>query len=402
MKSISNIVIGIGEDGGMGIQQCSDDLIGTKQLREIKETILDIHLAEHEPKYALCVKPLKNEWIVFSKVTRIEHSEVESRPHTMQHQYVMKFSDFLDSVKTKMDDDLVKEKNTLSILRGFYQEEKWNLFCNLVIARQKKIKIALGVEDNFIRENFMADMYRLLPNDYALNTSMVSAGICPQTLFHFRLVSETGADDLRQYKYVPLKTFLRSNIVKKEYSNLKKLVLAPNKIRDEFYASKHMNPYPAYDCLMSFSAMEHAAKKFLEDKNMLAEPERDFQELKRVVLEEKEMVAELLDSYKRVEKRDKRFEMLLKEILAWRNNEFRMGHEMNFWKLDEIMRNVGVVPFQSEEGYMYDPEKHEEEEILPCDEEDKMCRIVKSCAPGYFFQGKVLLREDVIVYKGGV
>ena len=54
--------------------------------------------------------------------------------------------------------------------------------------------------------------------------------------------------------------------------------------------------------------------------------------------------------------------MLLKEILAWRNNEFKMGHEMNFWKLDEIVRNVGVVPFQSEEGYMYDPEKHEEEE----------------------------------------
>ena len=260
MEFISNVVIGIGEDGGMGVLHCSEDLVGSKQLREIKDTIMDIHLAEHEPSYALCVKPLKNEWIVFSKVTRIEHSEVESRPHTAQNQFVMKLHNFLDSVKTKMDD------NSLSVLKGLYQEEKWNLFCNLIIARQKNIKIALGVGDNCNRENLMKDIYRLLPNDYALNTSMLTAGICPQTQFHFRFVSETGADDLRQYKYVPLKSFLRKNTAEKDYPNLKKLVLAPNKLRDEFYASKHMNLYPKYDHLMCFSAMEHAAKMFLEDK----------------------------------------------------------------------------------------------------------------------------------------
>ena len=396
MGSIGNVVIGIGEGGGMGIQHCSESLIGSKQIREIKETILDIHLAEHEPNYAWCVKPLKNKWIVFSKVTRVEHSEVEPRPHTTQHQDVMEFKDFLESVKTRMND------NSVSTGKGFYQEEKWNLFCNLIFARQKNIKIALGVGEYINREQLMADMYRILPNDYALNTSMLSAGICPQTRFHFRLVTETGADDLRQYKYVALNRFLRSNPIDEEYPNLKKLVLAPNHIRDEFYASEHMNLYPEYNYLMCFSAMEHAAKLFLEDKDMLADSEKDFQELKRVVLDEKEMVTQLLDSYKRAEIRDKRFKIFLKEILIWRNNEFRMGHEMSFWKLDEIMKNAGVVSFQSEEGCMFDPEKHELEELVICDDEEKMGRIVKSAAPGYIFQGKVLLREDVVAYKGGV
>ena len=114
------------------------------------------------------------------------------------------------------------------------------------------------------------------------------------------------------------------------------------------------------------------------------------------------MVSQLLDSYKRAEKRDKRFEQLLKEILIWRNNEFRMGHEMSLWKLDEIMKYAGAVSFQSKEGCMYDPERHEAEVILSCDDEEKMGKIAKSSAPGYIFQGKVLLNEDVVVYRGGI
>lgn len=419
-------VIGIGENGGMGIQCCSENLVGSKQMKEVRETIFDIHLMEEGPNQAFCMKTLENQWVAISKVTRVECSGAESRPHTLQHLHIMTFDDYLHSLKMKMNSDEwnrsffcgpmeevheyaaegkldfpddLQEKRALSVFKGLYQEEKWNLFLNLIYARQKNIKIALGVDESVNREEFMADIYRFLPNDYALNTSMLTAGTCPQTLFHLRFVSNTGEDDLRHYKYVSLASFLRTKLGDKEYPNLKRIVLAPNKLRDEFYASKHMNRCPEYDHLMSFSAMEHAAKNFLEDKKMLTEPEKDFEELKRVVLEGKEMVAELLDVHRRVEKKDRRFEMLLKEILVWRNNELKMGHEVSLWKLDEILRNAGAVPFCSEENSMFDPGKHEVVRISPCNEAEQTGHIAESLAQGYWFQGKVLLKEDVVVYK---
>lgn len=392
-------VIGIGENRGMEIQCCSDNLVGSKQLKEIREKILDIHLPKGQ-QTAICVYTLPSRNIVLSKITRIESSEFESRPHTLQHQYIMSFQEYLNLVKTKMDYDKLKqsffygplsevdsykadgklefpeelhEKSTLQLLKGFYPEEKWNLFCNLIFARQKNLKLAVLLNESINRDLLTADIYRLLPNDYAVNTSILTAGNCSQTMFHLRLVSETGEEDLRKYKCVSLNQLLRTKSEKQEYPNLKKIVLAPNKIRDEFYASKYMNRYSEYDRLMSFSSMERAAQMFLKDKKMKIEQDRS----------------------------EKRFEQLLKEILVWRNNEVKMGHTASLLQLDEILKKAGAIPFHTKEKMMYDPGKHEVVSISPTENPEESGKIAESFMQGYLFEEKVLLKEDVVVYRGG-
>ena len=421
-------VVGIGENGGMDVQCCSENLVGSKVLKEMKGSILDIHLPEKEQKSAICVYPLKEQNMVVSKVTRIESSDVESRPHTLQHQYFMSSEEFLQSVKTKMDSsgfsssffcgpmnemeayeaagkltfpENVQEKRGLSVMKGLYQIEKWNLFVHLIYARQKDMKLAVVLNESVDRQQLAADIYHLLPNSYAVNTSMLTAGSCPGALFHLRFVSETGGEDTRGYKMVTWNSLLRRSLLEQTYPNLKRLVLSVNKLRDEFYASKHMNPVLNGGRFMTFGDMEYAAKKFLEDKKMRTEQEEEIHELKRVVLEEKELVSELLDNYKRAEKRDQRFEKLLKDILVWRNNEVKMGHELSLWHLDEIWKQAGAVSFQSKEGDEYDADKHEVVEFSKCEELDQAGRIAKSLAQGYLLQGKVLLKEDVVIYKGG-
>lgn len=421
-------VVGIGENGGMDVQCCSENLVGSKPLKEMKKSVMDIHLPEKEQESAICVYPLQGQDIVISKVTRIESSDVESRPHTLQHQYFMSSNEFLQSVKTKMDsDDLrcaffdgpmnevevyekegklafpenVQEKRGLTVLKGLYQIEKWNLFVHLIYARQKNMKLAVILSENVDREQLAADIYRLLPNEYAMNTSMLTAGNCPGALFDLRFVSETGQEDTRNYKMVSWNSLMRRNLLDQTYPNLKRLVLSVNKLRDEFYASKHMNPVSEHKGFMTFGDMEYAAKKFLEDKKMRTEQEEEIQELKRVIWEEKELVTELVDRCKRAERRDQRFEKLLKDILVWRNNEVKMGHELSLWHLDEIWKQAGAVPFQTQEGDEYDADKHEVVEFSQCKEPAQEGYIAKSLAQGYLFQGKVLLKEDVAVYKGG-
>ena len=78
-----------------------------------------------------------------------------------------------------------------------------------------------------------------------------------------------------------------------------------------------------------------------------------------------------------------------------------MGHELSLWHLDEIWKQAGAVPFQTQEGDEYDADKHEVVELSQCKEPEQEGYIAKSLAQGYMFQGKVLLKEDVAVYKGG-
>lgn len=268
-------------------------------------------------------------------------------------------------------------------MKELIQEKRWEIFANLVEGINFKTKFGILWNESITIsiEELWEEICEFLPAEYKKDATML------------RFVKDITQENLYGYKLIYLDHMMQRK-KEGEYPNLKSIVLGTDKLREAFYASKYMNPNPENKHLMRLPEMEHMAALFLEQQKV--------HEWQQTVCEINEKVVKLEEAYKRAEKRDKRLETLLREILVWRNNEFRMGHEKSLWKLDEIMRNVGVAAFRSEDGCMYDPEKHEAEAILPCDEEEKMGRIAESSVPGYFYQGKVLVREDVVVYKGGV
>lgn len=237
-------------------------------------------------------------------------------------------------------------------MKKLYQDEQWNLFNNMMLTHLINGKLAFVVDESVDREVILSQIQELLPKKVQVPIEFVSS------------VNEKNRYG---YRYVFWDSFVRYKHVKKAYPNLKRVVLDSD-LRREFYESKHMELRFGYDPAKGFETMEHAASKFLEDKNMLVDAE--------------EM-----------------YESLLKAILIWRNKEIKMGHPISIDVLDKLTDIAGAVPFLTEEGDAYDSNRHEVVSVLPCEEPEKVGLIAEVVSQGYLFQGEVLVKADVKVYK---
>lgn len=292
-------VIGIGtKERGVRLQTCSQHLKGKDAFETLKKKMFDIHLPEAEQSPALCVMPLGLGKIAVSEITHIKKNEVETRPHSLQHIFITESEEFLTELKDGLDDKRLdgsffhgpmkmleafeqngkldyKKIELCTEMSGFWngltKQQQWNFFVNLVMGKQRDMKLALGVDDHVNRRNVLADVFRILPRQYAADMSALSSGECAQTEFDLLLVSSTRDSDIRFYKYLLLTSCC--NIKSRELVYLKSIVTGPDELRREFYDSKYMNPYPLNaKKLMNFEEMEEAAIQFLVEKGIVKEP----------------------------------------------------------------------------------------------------------------------------------
>lgn len=219
-----------GIKGSRGVRNvyCSEQIAGSREYYEMEKKALDIDLVSPAGSPGLCIMPIADGAMLLSQTTYIPGTKVESRPHGYTHGHIVSNQQFDAELKEVLDhpifdelftkgpmDELVNyqkeglldyhspeiadDQEEMSVFwRKMSEGRRWNFFVHVMLVLAKNEHILLNTLEYDSRE-VQAEMYRVLPMQYAHKLSTLSSGNCVQTTFHFLFHTEREYTDAELY-----------------------------------------------------------------------------------------------------------------------------------------------------------------------------------------------------------
>lgn len=291
---------------GTEILEVSADYKMNPDYTQLQKTTMDIMPVQDEP--ALGIVPTKNKEVRFFEVTLQPGNEVETRPHALQHCFLLKKEEF-EEIAYALDDKELDNcfihshsdkqrfyqkpqklnKESSSFWQKLTEEERWNLFNRMIeIAAKEECHIAINTGNEDARK-IQSELYRILPDIYMDRLSTLSSGSCAAYDFNLLFYSDKFSEkiDKRYYQNMTVEELLAEK--KKKYDSwtaLKKIITGNDDIRYQFFEFMKVR-MKNKKILPGREGMEKLAREFQgEEEKKEVSPNKDTEYLLEEIVEE--------------------------------------------------------------------------------------------------------------------